>query len=260
MIMSRGQTLVVQQTSALLGVKLPKRFSDDVAAASAVLNAAEEIGDSSAALNAAVLDAIAKGADYRTDPAVTGLLLDAALVRVTGIGEAARARADQTIANALVAHADPSCPLGATPSSHTLKHSPQQSDTRMPTNIDDGAAVKAAGDRAMLLSGPTQAAVKCWASAVGGFVALAHTARITANKGNAAILTDVGFDVLEPVEVEARSTGTRIDAWLLARHGVPLSLARIGTYMERVAVHEQQRQAAALQAQQRANSRAASLA
>ena len=258
MIMTRGQTLVVQQTSALLGVKLPKRFSDDVAAASAVLNAAEEIGDSSAALNAAVLDAIAEGADYRTDPAVTGLLLDAALVRVTGIGEAARARADQTIANALIAHADPILSAwrdALEPHTQTLTVAVDA----VPTNLDDGAAVKAAGDRAMNLWGPTQPPQVLGRASRRVHSVSPHRADHR-QQGQRGHPHRRDFDILEPVEVEARTTGVRIDAWMLARHGVPLSLARIGTYMERVAVHEQQRQAVALQAQQRANSRAASLA
>ena len=73
------------------------------------------------------------------------------------------------------------------------------------------------------------------ASATDGFRGLASAARITVDKRSPHILTSADIATIGQAEATAMREGKQVDAWILARHAVPLRLATLGEYMERVA-------------------------
>lgn len=255
MIMTRAQARTVKRAADTLGVPLPATFTSQLDATTALVNAAHNIGESTAQLNTAVLDALAAGRDYHTDPTVTGLLLDAVLVRVANIGEAARGRAEHELAAALAEHAD-TILAGWADALDPHAQALAAAAAELPANLHDTKAIVNRGATAMHQWAAAQQALKCWTAAVDGFASLASASRITADRHNPAILTPASLNILEPVQVTARSTGTHPDAWTLARHGIPLRLATLGEFMQRTTMLEQQRaQAAALAERRRLDER-----
>ena len=121
-----GHTIVttVTSTAKVLGVKLPAPVADELAQADQLITRAENL-NGTAALNNAVLDALANGRDHHNDPNVQALLLDHVLVGA-GIGNAARDRADMQIKTVLVEHADTILTSWARHSSRTVRPWQQQ--------------------------------------------------------------------------------------------------------------------------------------
>lgn len=67
-----------------------------------------------------------------------------------------------------------------------------------------------------------------WSAASQGFTAFADAAHIDYREHKAQILTDADAALLEPARQTARLEGSsHVDAWILARHGIPLCLATI---------------------------------
>lgn len=240
----RAALVLISQTARTLDTPLPADVADQLAEADELVTKAEAING--AALTDAVLDALAQGRDFRTDKAIAGHLIDFVLAN-QGIAASARGRADTQITNTLVEHGDrilASWAAAIAPHSAALA---EAAESLPSDDLDNLAAVKAAGVQAFYHLGNAQHAVKLWAAAVQGFRQIAAAAHITiTDKAAVLTATEVG--------------GLPADPWVLARKGgVPLSLpSSLGEYMERVA-DKQQRQAAAAELEEQSTRQAASV-
>lgn len=239
---TRAQLSIIRRAANTIGVELPAEITGKLDRAEALVAAAEGIaapGD----LAGAVLEALADGRDYHKEAGIQRLVLDHVLVTMN-IGATARGRADIAISEAVVEYADDILSGWAEalePHSAALASAAEQ----LPTgDLDDTDSILRGGAEAMRHWAAAQDALKKWAAATEGFGMLAMASSITVND-KLLVMAQPDGDGLERARVAAQRDGSHPTAWTLARHGVPLSLATLGDYMERSAEREQQRQAAA---------------
>jgi hypothetical protein len=244
MISPRARALTVTKAADTLGVPLPAAYNEQVAQAQAFTDAAAQIGASADDLHAAVLAAIEAGRDYWTDQDVARLALDWQLSS-QNIGERARARTDQLLAAALSDYADDLLAEWADALEPHTAALVAAAEANLDLNNADAAVAR--GGEVMHHLHNAQVAVKAWAAAEHGF----HTLRSVAGIGRGGragelVLTPARLADLQPAYELARTERTDdLDAWLLARCGIPLRLATLGDFTERVAIFEADREAEA---------------
>lgn len=241
---TRAYAHLVTRTAHTLGVPLPAAFTAQLDAANKLIETAEAI-PGPAQLQAAVLNALATGRDYHTDKEVGRLLIDGVLVSQLNIVGAARQRAESDYEDALVEHADTILTGWSDALEPHAKALAAAADTLPTTNLDDTQTIISRGAVAMHHWAAAQEAIKAFRTATEGFMALAMTNRITVTKRNPLILTAADHAALGEAEATAMRDGVPIDAWLLARHTVPLRLATLSEFMQRTASRDQQRREAA---------------
>jgi hypothetical protein len=246
-VTTRALAQLVTQAARTLGVPPPAAFTEQLDAANQLVTAAHNIHGADK-LRAAVLAALAEGRDYHADKEIGRLLLDAVLSDQLEIGIAARDRSVVDIEAALFEHAD-ALLTGWADALEPHSQALAAAAAALPNpNLDDYQAVVARGPKAMQHWAAAQEAVKQWKAATDGFRGLASAARITVDKRSPHILTAADIATIGQAQATAMREGKQVDAWILARHAVPPRLPTLGEYMERVAMHEQQRQAAARRA------------
>jgi hypothetical protein len=233
----------VARTAEILGVPLPAGYVEQVAEADAFTAAVARIAVATDQLHAAVFDAIEKGIDYHTDTTVQRLALDR-LLTSENIGAPARTRSDQMLKAALADWANDILVDWA----DTLE--PQSAALVAAVNaglrnLKDTAGVIAKGGENMVKLHQAQVAVNAWAAAVNGFYALAIVSRVDyAGDVSVAIRTPARLADLEPAFAMARDEKREdVDAWTLARCGIPLELATLGDFMSRAATFKADREA-----------------
>lgn len=253
----RSTLLVVTKTAETLGVPLPAGYTAELDRARVIVAGAARIGATTTAqLNAAVLDAIEAGSDVHTDPAVQRMILDRQLA-ASGLEIEADQRRKQVSHAAVVTYADDFLAGWAdalAPHSAALAAaakalpSPDLSSTEVQTLDVEGMKHLSAA----------QIAVKLWAAAERGFGVLVQTAgpRFSSHTRVLAITPDIGILEFASIRDEAVRERTEVTPWLLAQHGIPLELATISEFAQRIANYERQREAAqaeaeAVQAEQR---------
>ncbi|MGQ9407983.1 hypothetical protein [Mycolicibacterium gilvum] len=241
----RSTLLVVTKTAETLGVPLPAGYTAELDRARVIVAGAARIGATTTAqLNAAVLDAIEAGSDVHTDPAVQRMILDRQLA-ASGLEIEADQRRKQVSHAAVVTYADDILAGWAdalAPHSAALAAaakalpSPDLSSTEVQTLDVEGMKHLSAA----------QIAVKLWAAAIQGFGVLVQTAgpRFNNHARPLSITPDIGLLEFAEVRDDARERG-EITPWLLAQHGIPLELATISEFAQRIANYERQRQEAA---------------
>lgn len=256
---ARAQAHLVISAARALAVPLPAEFTAQLDDGARVVAAAEAI-PRPYELTARVLDALAAGRDYHTDKQVQAMLLDCVLVGQLNVGGAAVERADMGCGDALTEHADSILTAWAD-SLDAHGAALLAAAAVLPADLTATDAIVKAGAEAMTHWAAAQTAIKLFRVAVDGFAALATTARVTVVKKNPAIVTRADVATLGEAEATAMREGRPVDVWMLARHQAPLRLATLQEYQQRVAAHEQQRQAAALAyEEQRQHKREATLA
>lgn len=223
----------VTNAAATIGVALPAGFLEQLAQAQAFPDAANQTVCTTQDLHAAVLAAIQEGRDYHADKTVQRLALDNQLTS-ENILAAARSRGEQLLAAALADWADE---IVAGWADALDKHSAHLvAAVEAGLNLNDAAAVVARGGEGMHHLHKAQIAVKAWAAAGYGFGALAAVAGIAYSGTGPLALTQARKAELAAAYELALDEGTRdIDAWILARCGIPLRLATLGEFQKRVA-------------------------
>jgi hypothetical protein len=219
----------VKQSAKTIGTELPAAIAEQVAAAEDFIARADAITGSRQLLLDAVLDAIAAGKDYHADKVINRLLLDYVLAS-ENIGNAARERADRDIAAVLVACSDDILTAWADalePHSVALA----EAAAALPDGELNDVQATIKGRENLYHVANAQHAVKLWHAAVSGFQQIALSARISLSNKTLILTRD-----------DAAADNLQADPWLLARHGIGLSLPTLGEYAERVAAHEQQQQ------------------
>ncbi|ULE32580.1 aldehyde dehydrogenase [Mycobacterium sp. IDR2000157661] len=254
LITAQTHARTVAQTAETLGAPLPAAYLDALDRADALAGAVSPIAKASAGqLTNAAISALEQGRDPHTDKAVQRLLTSRVLAS-SGIEQAARTHVNQLLAAALCDHADEVLTGWA--------------DALEPYAADLYAAAEAVPhlnvtdtDRAIKTGGETmhhlhkvQAAVVAWEAATHGFNMLGMVAGIRSGPRTAPlILTPASHDDLEPA-YELKPAGD-LDVWELAKFGLPLRLATLGEYMERVAQFQADRAAAQREDEQRSKDR-----
>ncbi|QQW36885.1 aldehyde dehydrogenase [Mycobacterium marinum] len=239
-ITARFYASQVRKSAETLGVPLPTVLVEQLDHADNLAHTAETMLNQGGDLNAAVLDAIEAGRDFHTDKAVQRLALERMLANQGhGIADAARQRSLHQKRTALVEHADVVLDeWAAALEPHTAALA--AAVAALPVdNLDDVGNVITRGPDAVQQWSNAQRAITMWSAAVQGFTAFADAARIDYSEHRAQILTDAGAAALAHPWRTARLEGARhIDAWTLARHGVPLELATLDEFTARIARYE----------------------
>lgn len=234
LISARTRAQAVDKAAETLSVPLPAAYREQVAQADAFADAAAQIAVTTDDLHAAVFDAIEAGGNYRTDKTVQRLTLDHQLT-AQNIGSSARKRADQLLAAALSDHADDILEGWASalePHSAALEAAAEAIPS---LNLRDGHDAATHGGDVLRHWASARTAVDAWTTAERGFYALAAVAGISYRGTGTLALTPARKAELEPAFETARDARTDIDAWILARCGLPLRLATLGDFMTRAA-------------------------
>ncbi|BBX02270.1 hypothetical protein BST36_29125 [Mycolicibacterium moriokaense] len=230
----------VRKTAETLGVPLPTALVEQLDHADQLVHTAETMLRGAGDLNDAVLDAVEAGRDFRTDKAVQRLALERMLANQGhGIGDAARQRSMRQKRAALVEHADAVLDeWDAALEPHTAALT--AAVAALPVdNLDNVQAVITRGPDAVQHWTNARRSIAMWTAATQGFAAFADAARIDHRENPAQVLTDAAAATLEPARQTARLEGSpHVDAWILARHGIPLSLPTITEFHTRVATFD----------------------
>lgn len=234
LISNRAHARTVTRTAEILGIPLPTDYLEQVAEIEALTAAVGQITVTTEQLHKAVLDAIENGVDYSTDKTVQRLALDRSLT-AGNIGAAARARSDQMLAKALTDWADEILEDWADalePQSAALVAA---ADAGL-SNLTETAGVVAKGGDNMGKLHQAQSAMNAWTAAVNGFCSLAVVSSVHCT-GNVsvAIETPASLADLKPAFTLAQNERVDVDAWTLARCGIPLRLATLAQFMCRAA-------------------------
>lgn len=230
----------VRKAAETLGVPLPTSLVEQLDHADNLAHTAETMLGDAGDLNEAVLDAIEAGRDFHTDKTVQRRALERMLANQGhGIAEAARQRSLQQKRAALVEHADDvldDWDVALEP--HTVALTAAVAALRV-DNLDNVQDVITQGTDAVQHWTNAKRSLAMWSAAVQGFAGFADAARVDYSEHRVQILTDVDAAALAPAWQTARSESTRqLDAWILARHGIPLSLATIAEFRTRTAAFD----------------------
>ncbi|AFM19469.1 hypothetical protein Mycch_4771 [Mycolicibacterium chubuense NBB4] len=239
-VSARTQARAIEKAADTLGVPLPAGYLEQVAQAQAFADAAAHINGHD--LHAAVFDAIEAGRPYWSDKTVQRLALDHQLAS-HNIGIKVRTRADELRARALADHADNILEGWA----DALD---QQADALVAAaaavpNIDlrQGHEAATHGGDVLRHWAAARTGLDAWNAAHQGFYALAAVAGISVKNTGHLALTPARKAELEPADDLARDARTEVDAWIIARCGLPLELATLGEFMSRAAQFNADREA-----------------
>jgi hypothetical protein len=248
-ISGRGRIAIIAQSARTIGVELPTEIAVAVDKAAALEAAAGKISGSR--LAHAVLDTLEVGKDYHADKEVGRHLLDHVLVS-GNIAGAARERSNAAIEDAVVACADAILTGWADKlDPHSDKLTAAAAAGALPANLADHQTIGGLGSDALHHAAAAREAVKLWEAAITGFQMIADAAHLSVGKRSPLVLTAADAATCATAEAAARRDGVPVDAWLLARHGIPLRLATLSDFQERKASRDQQRQALAAEAEKR---------
>ncbi|KMO82300.1 hypothetical protein [Mycolicibacterium chlorophenolicum] len=225
----------VRKGAETLGVPLPPALVEQLDHADNLTHTAETMLRGAGDLNEAVLDAIEAGRAFHTDKAVQRLVIERMLANQGhGIADAARRRSMQQQRATLVEFADVVLDEWADAlSEHSAALTIAATELGV-DNLDDVRSVITRGPAAVQQWSDAQRATTMWAAAVQGFTGFADAARIDYSGHKALIFADADAAGLTAV----RQTARRLDAWNLARHGLPLELATLDEFRARVERHE----------------------
>jgi len=241
-ISARSYALIVTKAADVLGVPLPAGYLEHVnqadALAADVSAIAKVSGDQ---LTIAAISALEAGRDHHTDDTVQRLLLDRVLAS-QGIEHTARARANEQLRSTLADCADGILETWADVLDQHAVHLVAAAEAGLKLEKADAAVAK--GGEVMHQMHRAQAAVTAWTAAANGFGALAAVAGVSYSGHTAPlILTPARKAELTPAYELAREARTDVDAWVLARCGIPLELATLGDFMARAATFNADREA-----------------
>lgn len=231
-ISARTRAQAVTNAAATLGVPLPADYLEQVDEAEAFTEAAKQTVCTPEDLHRAVLDAIQEGREYQADPTIQRLALDCQLTS-QNILAAARSRSEQLVLAALRDHADDILDGWADALDEHSAHLVAAAEARL--NLKDASGAVARGGAIMTHLHNAQIAVKAWAAAEHGFHALAAVAGVRINVNGTVALTPARLAELAPAYEMAREARTDVDAWVLARCGIPLRLATLDEFTRRAA-------------------------
>ncbi len=248
----RSTLSVVTKTAETLGVSLPAGYIAELDRARDIVAGAERFRATSAhQLNSAVLDAIEAGRDVHTDTIVQRMMFDRTLT-TGGIEIAADQRRKEISHAALLDYADDILTSWAEflkPHADALADAAEALPSHDLSNTEQVATLTVEGMKHL---SNAQIAVKLWAAAERGFGVLVQTAgpRFSSHTRPLSITPDIGH--LEFASIRDKAVRERGDVtpWLLAQHGIPVELATISGFAERIANYERQREAAAQAAEQ----------
>lgn len=241
---SRSQLLIIRRTANTLEVPLPAEITGPLDAANALAAATEAI-PKPGQLTDLVLTALSEGRDYHADKKIQAALLDH-VVHQLNLPATARARADDTLGASIVEHAD-TILTGWAKALQPHADALAAAAEHLPTHdLGDAQTIAAHGAEVMKIWGAAHEAVKKWQAATEGFGQLTMATRLS-RPDPFLVLAAPDTAAFERAWTTVKSQGTRVDAWALAQHGVPLSLPTLSGYMERVA----ERQARVAEAQKR---------
>lgn len=247
----RSTLTVVTKTAETLGVPLPAAYIAELDRARAIVAGADRFRETSASqLNSAVLDAIEAGRDVHTDKTVQRMMFDRNLT-AGGIEMDADQRRKEISHAALLDYADDILASWAEflkPHAEALANAAEALPGHNLANTDQVATLTVEGMKHL---SNAQIAVKLWAAAERGFIALVQTAgrRFSSHTRPLSITPDIGILEFASIRDEAARDRTEVTPWLLAQHGIPVELATITGFAERVANYERQRHAAQEQAE-----------
>ncbi len=235
----------VRKAAENLGVPLPTALVEQLDHADRLTHTAETMLGQGGDLNDAVLDALESGRDFHTDKAVQRLALERMLANQGhGIADAARQRSMQYKRAALVEHADAVLDEWAEALEPHAAAITAAAAALPVDNLDNVQDVITRGSAAVEHWTLAQRAVSVWAAAVQGFAAFADAAHIDYSEHKAQILTAADATTLAPAWQTARLENVRhLDAWILARHNIPLELASLGEFTARAAAFDADRHA-----------------
>ncbi|WP_163751518.1 aldehyde dehydrogenase [Mycolicibacterium helvum] len=243
MLSTNTHAMTVTRTAETLGIPLPTGYVEQIAEVDAFTAAVAQIAVTTDQLHEAVLDAIADGRDYHADETVQRLALDRSLTAQNISAHRAQTRADQMRRAALADWADEiledwADALGP----HSAALVDAAADANLSDLTDTAAAVAKGGDTMDKLH-HAQVAVKAWTAAVNGFFSLASISSVGYNgDASVAIYTPARHSDLAPAFALADKSRTDVDAWTLARCGIPLDLATLGDFMSRAATFNADRE------------------
>jgi hypothetical protein len=244
-ISARSYAMTITKTADTLGISLPASYLEHIDQAQALAEAVAAIAKTSSGdLDLAVLNALDAGRDYRTDETVQNLIVDRALAQ-SGIEHSARTYAETRLRLTLADLADDTLNAWADalhPHSASLVAA-----AKAGLDLENPADVIAKGGNNMQIMHDAQAAVNAWLHAVRGFNAFAAIRRMGYYGPEQAplILTPARKAELTPAYELTPGARTNIDAWTLARCGIPLELATLDEFKARAAAFEADQQAEA---------------
>ncbi|ODR06426.1 aldehyde dehydrogenase [Mycobacterium sherrisii] len=239
-ISARTHTKAVENAADALSVPLPAAYLEQVAQAQAFADAAAQIKGSD--LHAAVFDAIEAGRDYWADKTVQRLALNQQLAS-HNISINARTRADQLRARALADHADDILEGWADALDPHADALAAAAEAVPNIDLRQGHEAATHGGDVLKHWAAARTALDAWNNAHQGFYALAAVAGISVKNTGHLALTPARRAELEPAESMARDGRCEVDAWVLARCGLPLELATLGEFMSRAAQFNADREA-----------------
>lgn len=254
----RSTLIVVAKTAETLGVSLPAGYIAGLDKARAIVAGAERFRETSAhQLNSAVLDAIEAGRDVHTDTTVQRMMFDRNLT-AGGIEIDADQRRKEISHAALLDYADD---ILASWAEFLKPHADALADAAeaLPSHDLANTEVATLDVEGLRHLSAAQIAAQLWAAAERGFVALVQTAgqRFSSHTRVLAITPDIGILEFASIRDEAVRERTEVTPWLLAQHGIPVELATITGFAERVANYEQQREAVQAEQDERRKQRVA---
>ena len=239
-VSARTHTKAVEKAADSLGVPLPAEYVEQVAQAQAFADAAAQINGND--LHAAVFDAIEAGTPYWSDTTVQRLALDHQLAS-HNIGIKVRTRADELCARALADHADDILEGWSDALDPHADALAAAADAVPNIDLRQGHEAATHGGDVLRHWAAARTALDAWNAAHQGFYALAAVAGITVHRTGHLALTPARRAELEPAETMARDGRSEVDAWIIARCGLPLELATLGEFMSRAAQFNADREA-----------------
>lgn len=238
LISASTRARAVEKTASTLGVTLPPGYLEQLAQAHTFADTAAQISTTADDLLTAVFAAIDEGRDYRSDPTVQRLALDHQLTSLN-LGQTTERRVNHLLAAALTDWADDILDGWADalePHSAALVAAAEAGLSLTSVEARSVATMRQLHD--------AQIAAKAWTEAVRGFYTLAAASGVRYAGDTAMLaLTPARKAALEPAIKMARDARADVDAWSLARCGIPLELATLDDYMARAATFEADRQA-----------------
>ncbi|MGE2689985.1 hypothetical protein [Mycolicibacterium pulveris] len=241
----RSTLIVVIKTADTLGVSLPAGYIAELDKARAIVAGADRFRETSASqLNSAVLDAIEAGRDVHTDTIVQRMMFARNLV-AGGIEIDADQRRKEISHAALLDYADDILASWAEflkPHAQALADAAEALPSHDLANTEQVTTLTVEGMKHL---SNAQIAVKLWAAAIQGFGVLVKTAGPPFNDHTRplSITPDIGILEFASIRDEAVRERTEVTPWLLAQHGIPVELATITGFAERIANYERQREA-----------------
>jgi hypothetical protein len=219
-------------------VTLPPEYLEQVAQAHTFAEKIAQIATTADDLITAVFTAIDEGRDYRSDPTVQRMALDHQLTSLN-LGQTTERRLNHMLAAALTDWAGDILEGWADalePHSAALVAAAEAGLSLTSLHASSVTTMRQLHD--------ARIAVKAWTAAINGFYTLATVSGVRyAGPVSTLALTPASKADLEPAIKMARDARTDIDAWTLARCGIPLELATLDEFKSRAATFEHDRQA-----------------